>query len=74
MDKFIVRRKKERRRIIIITRYDYNLTIMKSPKLATVTGLKNKLKATLNFCGIVSANLKMETGRNFSMSAINSGR
>jgi hypothetical protein len=28
----------------------------------------------LNFCGIVSANLKMETGRNFSMSGINSGR
>jgi hypothetical protein len=27
--------KKERRIIIIITRYDYNLTIMKSPKLAT---------------------------------------
>jgi hypothetical protein len=27
-----------------------------------------------NFCGIVSANLKMETGRNFSMSGINSGR
>jgi hypothetical protein len=26
--------KKERRRIIIIIRYDYNLTIMKSPKLA----------------------------------------
>jgi hypothetical protein len=28
----------------------------------------------LNFCGIVSAILKMETGRNFSMSGINSGR
>jgi hypothetical protein len=26
-----------RRRIIIITRYDYNLTIMKSPKPATDT-------------------------------------
>jgi hypothetical protein len=38
------------------------------------TGLKNQLKATLNFCGMVSANLKMETGRNFSMSRINSGR
>ena len=46
---------------------------MKSPKPATDTGLKNKLKATLNFCGIVSANLKMETGLNFSMSEINSG-
>ena len=28
------------------TRYDYNLTIMKSPKPAQTTGLKNKLKAT----------------------------
>jgi hypothetical protein len=27
----------------------------------------------LNFCGIVVAILKMATGRNFSMSAINSG-
>ena len=27
----------------------------------------------LNFCGIVVAILKMETGRNFSMSIINSG-
>ena len=27
----------------------------------------------LNFCGIVAAILKMETGRNFSMSEINSG-
>jgi hypothetical protein len=27
----------------------------------------------LNFCGIVAAILKMETGRNFSMSRINSG-
>jgi hypothetical protein len=27
----------------------------------------------LNFCGIVAAILKMETGRNFSMSGINSG-
>ena len=27
----------------------------------------------LNFCGIVVAILKMVTGRNFSMSAINSG-
>ena len=27
----------------------------------------------LNFCGIVAAILKMEIGRNFSMSGINSG-
>ena len=27
----------------------------------------------LNFCGIVAAILKMETGRKFSMSEINSG-
>jgi hypothetical protein len=27
----------------------------------------------LNFCGIVAAILKMETGRNFSMPGINSG-
>ena len=27
----------------------------------------------LNFCGIVAANLKMATGRNFSMLGINSG-
>ena len=28
------------------TRYDYNLTIVKSPKPATDNRLKNKLKAT----------------------------
>jgi hypothetical protein len=28
------------------TRYDYNLTIMESPILARLTGLKNKSKAT----------------------------
>jgi hypothetical protein len=28
----------------------------------------------LNFCGTVAAILKMETGRHFSMSGINSGR
>jgi hypothetical protein len=44
------------------------------PNRPLTTGLKNKLKATLIFCGIVSANLKMETGRNFSMSGIISGR
>ena len=35
----------------------------------------NKSKATLklNFCGIVATILKMETGRNLSMSGINSG-
>jgi hypothetical protein len=31
-------------------------------------------RTMLNFCGIVVAILKMETGRNFSMSGINSGR
>ena len=31
------RRKRTKRRIIIITRYDYNQTIMKSPKPATDT-------------------------------------
>ena len=31
------RRKRRKRRIIILTRYDYNLTIMKSPKPATDT-------------------------------------
>ena len=31
-------------------------------------------RTMLNFCGIVAAILKMETGRNFSMSGINSGR
>jgi hypothetical protein len=30
-------------------------------------------RTMLNFCGIVMAILKMETGRNFSMSGINSG-
>jgi hypothetical protein len=44
--------RKERRRririiIIKITRYDYNLTIMKSPKLAT----DNSLKLVLKLCG-----------------------
>ena len=41
--------RKERRIIIIIiikTRYDYNLTIMKSPKPTTDNRFKNKLKAT----------------------------
>jgi hypothetical protein len=37
-------------------------------KMAAKWGLK------IQFCGIVSANLKMETGRNFSMSGIISGR
>ena len=31
-------------------------------------------RTMLNFCGIVAAILKMVTGRNFSMSGINSGR
>jgi hypothetical protein len=61
------------------TRYDYNLTIMKSPKLATDNRFKKLIKSylwnrtMLNFCGIVVAILKMETGRNFLMSRINSG-
>ena len=32
--------------IYSVTRYDYNVTIMKSPKPATNNGLKIKLKAT----------------------------
>ena len=53
MDKFKCHGKKERRRrriiiikIIMITRFDYNLTIMKSPKPATDDRFKKKLKAT----------------------------
>jgi putative Mn2+ efflux pump MntP len=63
----------------MITRYDYNLTIMESPKPATDNRFKKLIKSylwnwtMLNFCGIVVAILKMETGRNFSMSGINSG-
>jgi hypothetical protein len=63
-----------------ITRYDYNLTIMKSPKPATDNRFKKLIKSylwnrtMLNFCSIVVAILKMETGRNFSMLGINSGR
>jgi putative Mn2+ efflux pump MntP len=62
------------------TRYDYNLTIMESPKLATDNRFKKYIKSylwnwtMLNVCSIVAAILKMETGRNFSMSGINSGR
>ena len=61
------------------TRYGYNLTIMESPKLATDNRFKKLIKSylwnrtMLNFCGIVVAILKMATGRNFSMSGINSG-
>jgi hypothetical protein len=54
---------------------------MKSPKPATDNRFKKWIKKSylgnrtmLNFCGIVPAILKMETGRNFSMSGINSGR
>ena len=56
------------------TRYDYNLTIMKSPKPATDNRFKKLIKSylwnrtMLNLCGIVVAILKMATGRNFSMS------
>jgi hypothetical protein len=61
-----------------LTRYDYNLTIMKSPKPATDNRFKwitSYLwnRTMLNFCGIMATILKMETGRNFSMSGINSG-
>ena len=61
------------------TRYDYNLTIMKSPKPAIDNRFKKLIKSylwnrtMLNLCGIVVAILKMATGRNFSMSGINSG-
>ena len=53
--------------------------IMKSPKPATDNRIKKYIKSylwnrtMLNFCGIVAAILKMATGRNFSMSGINSG-
>ena len=41
-------RKKERKRIIIIiTRYDYNLMIMESPKLATDNRFKKEIKSYL---------------------------
>jgi hypothetical protein len=52
---------------------------MKSPKPATDNRIKKYIKSylwnrtMLNFCGIVAAILKMATGRNFSMSGINSG-
>ena len=65
---------------IVLTRYDYNLTIMESPKLATDNRLKKLIKTflwnrtTLNFCGFMAAILKMEIGRNFSISWINWGR
>ena len=74
--------RKERRRIririrIIITRYDYNLTIMKSPKPATDTIYPHIkfwwYRTMFNFFGVVAAILKMATGRNFSMLEINSG-
>ena len=50
---------------IIITRYDYNLTIMKSPKPATENRLTFFIKSylwnrtMLNLCGIVSAILEI---------------
>ena len=52
---------------------------MKSPKPATDNRFKKYIKSylwnrtMLNLCGIVVAILKMATGRNFSMSGINSG-
>jgi hypothetical protein len=53
---------------------------MKSPKPATDNRFKKLIKSylwnrtMLNFCDIVVAILKMQTGRNCSMSGINSGR
>ena len=51
---------------------------MKSPKPATDNRFKWTLCIVTNseliFCGIVVAILKMETGRNFAMSGINSGQ
>jgi hypothetical protein len=50
---------------------------MKSPKPATDNRFKWTLCIvqilSLIFCGIVADILKMETGRNFAMSGINSG-
>ena len=52
---------------------------MKSPKPATDNRFKKLIKSylwnqtMLNFCGIVVAILKMETGRSFSILGINSG-
>jgi hypothetical protein len=40
-------RRKRKRIIIIITRYDYNLTIMKSPKPATDNRFKKLIKSYL---------------------------
>ena len=71
------RRKRIRIIIIKITRYDYNLTIMKSPKPATDTIYPHIkfwwYRTMFNFCGIVAAILKMVTGKNCSMLGINSG-
>ena len=50
---------------------------LQPPKAAThYGGYSYKVSRSLmvlNFCGIVAVILKMETGRNFSMSGINSG-
>ena len=50
---------------------------MRSPKPATDNSLNEHFALrqilSLIFCGIVVAILKMETGRNFAMSGINSG-
>jgi hypothetical protein len=50
---------------------------MKSPKPATDNSLNEHFALwqilSLIFCSIVEAILKMETGRNFAMSRINSG-
>jgi hypothetical protein len=41
------RKERKRRIIIIIIRYDYNLTIMESPKLATDNRFKKLIKSYL---------------------------
>jgi hypothetical protein len=46
---------------------------MKFPKPATDNSLNEHFALWQIFCGIVVAILKMETGRNFAMSGINSG-
>jgi hypothetical protein len=41
--------------------------------MATTNSTLFDFRTMMNFCGIVAAILKMATGRNFSMSGINSG-
>ena len=58
---------------IKITRYYYNLTIMKSLKPATDNRFKWTLHCDKFWAWFFAVILKMATGRNFSMSGINSG-